>query len=105
MMRDISLARKLILLVALLSVIGMAFGCLADDMLSAGGSFADDPAFPVPTGGIALAVPARPALVPALMLASSAISAAGAAHTKFPGLSLSASPHAMPAGFTLPQRC
>ncbi len=46
--------RKLVLVVALMSAVGLGFGRLTEEMCSLGGSFADDPTNPVITAEYAL---------------------------------------------------
>lgn len=105
MMRDNSAARKLVLLMALLSVVGIAFGCVADDLLWAGGPFADDPAFPVPSGATAMAMPAKAPALSSIMGSASAAPIAVPARNVAPEQTAFASPAPLSAGFSLPQRC
>jgi hypothetical protein len=102
MMRDNSVARKVALLVALLSVIGIAFGCLPDDLLAANGSFADDPAFPAPTGGVALLAQGHS---PVSLVAPAAASSLPAPPSLAPDAERGSIFPPPSSGLTLPQRC
>lgn len=68
MMRDNSSARKWILVLALISIVGAGLCCVSEDMLLAGASYADDPAVPVPAGSLALVTPADPLSEPVQMV-------------------------------------
>jgi hypothetical protein len=105
MMRDNSSARKLVLVLALISVIGLGFGCLSDDPISIGAPYADDPAVPMPSGGMALAVPADSLSIAAVASVPSQAELDVPAHTTNCERAKSAPDAASPAGIARPRRC
>ena len=53
-MRDNRTAKKLLLLVVLISILGVGIGRVAEDLFLASASYADDPATPAPTVNLVL---------------------------------------------------
>lgn len=105
MMRGNYRARKLILLMALVSIIGAGFGCLTGDWCPAVASYADDPAAPAPPTNVVVMVAMDP-----LSAAVRAMHSPGAIRAEAPhviaGTELSSmrTPSAFPAN-PIPQRC
>ena len=64
MMRDNRSAKKLILLVALIALVGAGFGFLSDDLSPVLVSYADDPAVPAPAGSAVMLNAADPLSAP-----------------------------------------
>lgn len=98
------MARKLILMVALVSAVGFGFGWITEDLCCLGGSYADDPNTPVVAAEFAL--PSHLQAVPKAVLPTTGL--APAAEDMVRVGSSSQAPEVYPAAFSSlqnPRRC
>jgi len=105
MMRDNSAARKLVLVLALMAMVGVSVGCACEDPFLAGASYADDPAAPAPDGSLAMLAPAEPLFAPIQSMDMSGASEAPGTRL-LPGPSCVVRfPHLPSSALDLPRRC
>lgn len=105
MMRGNSTARKLVLMLALVSMIGVGIGCMCEDPFLAGASYADDPATPAPSGSLAMVAPAEPQFMPVPSKDSSGAAETAALEHAFGSSHRPSVPHLPLNAIELPRRC
>lgn len=105
MMRGNSTARKLVLVLALVSIIGAGLGFFCDDSSLAAASYADDPATPAPIGGFAMVAPAEPQLVPVQSMDLPGAAETGTLERAFGSSHRTSAPHLPTNAIELPRRC